>query len=314
MFTKLFGSWFGGNRELTLNDLFKLTWNGYWSKTRFKRSKWATEAKRIYLRNIKAEFGKVSLSEITSKKVRDWHQSFEETPYAGNRNLEVLSRMFRFAEEEELRAINSNPCVLVKAFREKSRKRFATPEEIKVLGRILIRESAAHPQAVGFIYTLMFSGSRPSAIERAEWSQLVRIEHEGQRYGVLTFEGKSTHQTGQDEVVIIPTRVLEIIDSLPKLSSRIFNCKMPVKLWNKIRIEAGCPDLRMRDFRRTFSTIGRAAGVTMDDLAGLMNHKSTQTTMSYALLQNESRVTASAAISARFDYLLSAELVTETTV
>jgi integrase len=291
-------------REVTLHALFEMTWDGHWSQERYQASGWGKEAKRIYLNYISGEFGGDRLSLITPGRIRKWHQKFIKQPYKANRCLEVLSKLFNYAEEVELRPPGTNPCQVVKSFTEKKRSRFATEEELKRIGQILVRESRTHPQAAAFLYTMMFSGSRPSAIERARWDQLQILVHNDTKFGVLNLQGKSTSDTGDNDTVVLPEQVLALINKLPRKSELIFNCKMPRKMWQRIREEAECENLWARDLRRTFATVGLSTGIGIGILGELLNHRSTQTTKRYAKLLERARFDAVGQIATKLDTLI----------
>jgi integrase len=288
--------------ELTIFQLFRETWKEHWSDARYERSGHASEVHRNYRKNIAPFFGSRKLSELTAAEIRRWHAGFRENPYAGNRSLEVLSRMFNFAEEMEWRPQNTNPCILVSAHKEQKRNRFANEREISSIGKILERESDTHPAAVAFIYLLIFSGSRPRAIERAKWEDINRCEIEGQAFGILTLDGK----TGRD-TIYIPPQAMCVIDTLPRVDGgTITGIKMPRALWAKIRKETGCQDLWARDWRRTFATTGMGLGFEMAVISELLNHKSAQTTMRYAKLNDESRKEVATKTASKIDALLRA--------
>ncbi len=290
--------------DMTLNSLFKETWKDHWSLHRYQQSGWGIEAKRNYENYIRPHLGTKRISTITAKQVREWHARMEDQPYKANRCLEVLSKMFRHAEVKEWRPQGSNPCAIVKAFRERKRSRFASEEEIKKIGQILVRESEAYPEAMAFLYVLMFSGSRPSAIERARWDELQIIEHGHESYGILKSLGKTSHKTGEDEIVILPPQAMSLITKLPRKSEQIFNIKMPRRRWRKIQKEAGCGSLWVRDFRRTFATIGLSNGIDIGVIGELLNHKSTQTTKIYAQLLQQVRIEATSHIAKKLEAML----------
>jgi integrase len=172
---------------------------------------------------------------------------------------------------------------LVKKFKERSRKRYATTEEIQTIARLLEEEIDVHPAGVAFLYILMFSGSRPRAIERATWDQLKEFEIEGKPYGILTFSGKTTEKTGDEEKVVLPPLAMEAIQRLPRVKGyTITGIKMPRRLWRRVKEKAGCDDLWARDWRRTFATVGMTSGVDIGTIGELLNHRSTETTKIYA--------------------------------
>ncbi len=286
-------------KNLTIKELFEKIWRAHWNKERFIRSGWALKAKQIYDRLIHPAFGEKLQVRLTASQVRAWHGTLAATPGQANRALEVLSKMLSFAEEREWRQQGTNVCGLVKPYREKKRKRFATPDEIQKLNTILSREEAKNPQAVAFIYGLLFSGARSRSLERAVWNELEIMSHENQTFGILTFFGKSSEATGEDEQVVLPPQVMRLLEipQIAKLDETVFGIKKPANFWRRIRKEAGCEDLEIRDLRRTFATIGLSNGVSLGVIGELLNHKDPKTTKIYAKLMNTKRLEATKVIA-----------------
>ncbi len=291
---------------MTFDELFIKIWAQHWNKPRFLASGWAAKALALYERTIKPAFGKASINDVTAAKVRAWHEGLVATPLQANRALGVLSKMLSFAEQREWRAQGTNVCKLVQPYQEKKRKRFATPEELQKIGEILDREALNNPRAVAFIYLLMFSGARPRSLERATWSELVEVQHASQTFGVLTFDGKSTEATGEQEQVIIPPQVLCLLGKRSKGS--ILNIKFPKDFWIKVKKEAGCENLQARDLRRTFATVGLSNGVSVGLIGELLNHHSASTTKIYARLMNNQRLEATKAIADRMTLILKGDV------
>ncbi len=281
---------------MTVQELFKRIWDAHWNKDRFITSGWALEARRLFDGLIAPTFSEKCINALTASQIRAWHLGLIATPIQANRALGVFSKMLSFAEEREWRAQGTNLCKLIKPYKEKKRKRFATPDELNKVAQILDQEAGKNPRAVAFIYTLLFSGARPRSIERATWDELETIEHENQTFGVLTFYGKSTAATGDDEQVIIPPQAMKLLG--PKKSEGlILGIKMPKDFWQRIRKQAGCEDLQARDLRRTFATIGLSNGLSLSIIGELLNHHSASTTMIYGKLLNGKRIEATKAIA-----------------
>lgn len=289
-------------KKLIVQELFNIVWDEHWDCDRFQNSGHAAEVKRNYDKHIKAIFAEKKITSIKRKKVREWHQSLRDFPVAANRSLEVLSRMFTFAVEKDWIDAADNPCIFIKSHRERKRKRYATEDEITKLGEFLDRNYHVSPRGVTFLYALLYTGARPRSLERAKWQDITRIEN---GFGLFTFEGKSSAETGEDETVLIAPKVMELIEALPKrVDGLVFGIKKPRELWDRIRKEAGCPDLWARDLRRTFASVGRSNGVDMDTIGQLLNHKSTQTTMIYAKLYPSARVHSVSLIADKLNTLL----------
>lgn len=299
--------WKRARGEMTVTELFDAVWNAHWSKPRYQQSGHARDVRYKWTNHLAPVFGSCRLSEVTPGTVRAWHAELEATPLAANRALEILSRLFAFAEEAEWRAPGTNPCRLVRSYREPKRRRYATEQEIRTIGRILSRDFETHPGPVAFLLLLMFTGSRPRAIEQATLDQVQRIESENGTYGVLAFHGKSSAETGEDERVLLPPAAMRVIDAVPRNEGdrRLVGTNAPRRYWERIRQEANCPDLWMRDLRRTFATIGMSMGKGMDTIGELLNHRSTQTTKVYALLGDTARVDTATGIAERVERLIS---------
>jgi integrase len=301
--------WEEKRAEMTVSDLYERVRKQQWSQERYRTSGWARQVENFWKNNLEKPFGKLALSEVTIVLVREWHDGYaEEAPTTGNRSLEILSRLFNFAEAYMIRPMNTNPCSYVEAHKERKRKRYASDVELQKLHTILERESTENPSAVAFIKALALTGARPRAIERAEWKQVVGFEKDGEHWGVLTYHGKTSSDSGEDEIVVFPPQLMEIINALPKTPQGTIFGHFPRKKWNAWRAEAGCPDLWARDLRRTFATVGRSkAGVDKSTVGDVLNHKSVQTTNLYARLVIDERVEAVAKTASKMESLFRAK-------
>lgn len=240
------------------------------------QSGWKDEAHRLFIKDVAPFFGGLKLTEIDAPMVRAWHRSFEtKAKTTGNRALAVLSKIFSRAQDDGYIQWGDNPCLRVKKFKEEPRERFATLEEIQKIGALLKKYESNFKLQVAFLRLLIFTGARPTVWERAKW-QDIRHKNGGT---VLRSEGKS----GFDEI-ILTKEAMDILSSLPagELDQYILGIFMPKKFWNRIRKEAGCEDLWARDWRRTFASVAKEQGISMDKIADILGHRTIQTTLVYA--------------------------------
>lgn len=265
---------------MIVDQLFEQAFKNHWKDERFSHSGWKKEVLNNWRNHLQPTFGCKKLESVTRKVVKAWHLQLKDNPYAANRSKAILSKLINWALDNEL-VPNSflNPCLNVPNHPEKKRQKYFGAAEIARIGAILEREKDNYPKEVAFLYLLMFTGSRPRAIERATQNNLGRgITINGAEFGLLRFVGK----TGDEEVVIPPQALIQL-DRIPKpKDGSLIGIKMPRLFWDKIRIEAGCPDLWARDFRRTFATLARSKGISIDAIGGMLNHKSRSTTELYA--------------------------------
>jgi integrase len=211
----------------------------------------------------------------------------------------VLSRIYSYGIEEGL--LQNNPCRGIKAFTEKKRRRYAKEEELVSLGKILLAKMTTHPLQVAFVLLVALTGARPWSLFRLRRQDLYRRGNAG----VLYFRGKSSEDSGEDESLILPEFLLELIEKLPVRDDGLLLGEVKYRaFWDLVRKKIGCNDLRLRDLRRTFGSMGLSDGVSLNLIGELLNHKSLQTTMNYAKLFDSVRVQASLRISNRIGLLL----------
>lgn len=257
------------------------------------RKKSAKEFQRLIDTHITTHFKVEKVREITFQKVDDFHKGMEGTPYQANRILSLLSKMFNLAEKWGYRDQHTNPCRHVSFFPELKRKRFMKGDEAPRIAAALIKHEETSPRSVAFLYLLIYSGARPGEIANAEWPML-----QGNRFDL------PDSKTGQKSVYLAP-QAMRILDSLPRTSDTITGIKSPKKVWEQVRKEAGCPDLRMYpDLRRTFATAGISAGVNISQIAELLGHKNEQTTKIYGKLENETAELSAAKAAAFIERMM----------
>lgn len=286
---------------MTLSELFQLCWKAHWDIERFRESGHAREVLGNWRRHIEPTFGDKNIREITSKDVRIWHWKMRHIPTTANRSMEILSRIFNFAEDDEILPPATNPCVRVKANTEKVRRRYASEKELILIGKKLRAAFPEYPREAAFCYAMAFTGARPRSLERARKDQLTRYEG----YAVLQFYGKTTGDTGEDETLIIPQAAMDLLDALETPGDLLIGKVHYLRFWDRLRREAGCPDLWLRDFRRLYGVTGLSGGEGIDQIGALLNHRSPHTTRRYVGLTHKKRALAALKISARISDLMS---------
>lgn len=239
------------------------------------------------LRQLKSyvlpDWGRRLVRDIRTEDVEILHQSMRATPYQANRTRALLSRMFNLAEKWGLRPKHTNPCYQIDRFPEKKRRRHMRGEEAPIVAFLLEQYESRYPRPVLFIYLLILTGARPDEIARATGAYL-----DGNK---LILEEHKTDDTGEPRVIYLPPRVMRLLEDAEHRSptETLTGIKSPRALWDKIRIEAGCPDLRLYDLRRTFASAALRAGYTLDQIGELLGHTSGTTSKRYAWLMDEFR-------------------------
>lgn len=289
--------WRDARAAPTMNELWERVEREHYTQER----EWNRQAKALWLNYLAKPLGGIKVSSIKYSDVASVHSihSALNTTTQGNRVLAVLSKMLALAERWGLRPTGSNPCQHVERFKERKRRRYATPEEFKAIGLALQAEAVEHPDEVAFLQLMLFSGARPSELLRATPAM---VERKGPAGVLRIAEGKTGFRS-----VYLPPIAMDVLDGLPKDRTHLVGrVTVPRKLWQRVTEKAGCSDLWVRDLRRTFATVALSNGMSLSLLGELLGHKSAQTTKIYGRLFEEQAHEASAATAGVVERMLNA--------
>jgi len=267
--------------ELTLADLWDEFKTGHMA-----RRKSLDQYQRRYTRRLK-RWGARKLSDIDHAELQQYIETIgKDSPVEANMVLLLVGALFNFARKR-LRLPIENPRLGIPKFAEQKRRRYMKGEEPAKIAAILDREAATQPAPVAFIYLLILSGARKSEIGGARWEWL-----DG---NVLNLPDS---KTGRKQV-FLPDHAMDVIARLPRDKPTIVGMRTPDYFWQKVRVEAGCPDLRLHDLRHSFASAAIGAGFSLAQIGELLGHKNAQTTMRYAHLVDEAAVGAASVTADR---------------
>jgi len=255
--------------------------------TVYKKARSVREDEKLLRVHILPALGSKRVPEVTREHVARLHHRLREKPFAANRVLALLSKMFNLAEQWGLRPDGSNPCRHVKKYREKKRERYLTELELARLGKVLNKAEDAGTEpiaAINAIRLLIFTGCRLSEILTLRWSD-VDLER-----GYLHLHDTKTGD--RDKELNEPARaVLEGIERsgewvIPgaKAGSHLVGIN---HIWQRIRKQAGIEDVRLHDLRHTFASVAVARGVSLPVIGGILGHRNQATTARYAHLADD---------------------------
>jgi integrase len=246
------------------------------------KPKTAVEFERLVNARIRPAFGPRRLGTLMRSDVKAWHTALRGSPYAANRALAVLRKMFSLAVKEwEL--VDENPVVGVKMFREMKRERFATDDDLARIGRWLMNAEKArrvHPSFALAVRLLALTGMRLAEVLTLKWSA-VDIQNSTLRL--------ADAKAGARTVVLgAPTRALLAAvqsrgryvvtgdDAATHLQRSAFRTG-----WRQLRAATGLADLRPHDLRHTAGTFAAQAGANAFLVRDLLGHKTLAMTGRY---------------------------------
>lgn len=274
------------NREPTVDELWERVVLACYASGK----QWDKEAQRLYDAHIrKTSFAAAKIRTVSPAILWALREKMSATPVEFNRLLAVLAKAFKMAERWDLRMAGTNPCKKIDKYRETSRNRFATVEELRRLGVLLAREEQTDPYGVAFIRLMLLTGARPSELAKANWLHM-------EPYRLQLPDGKTGART-----IHLSETARKLILELSVRADGLIVGPQPTVLWRRLRKQIGCPDLWLRDLRRTFATIGLSHGIGVGILSELLGHRSAQTTKIYAKLMMPTVLRASVEVVA--DYI-----------
>lgn len=255
-----------------LNDL----WHFYWSRHgRFKKS--AREDARLF-KQFFSSWSSKNLTHINRASVARLHNEVGLTsPYSANRMLALLRSIFNRSIEWGLLEPGQNPCVAIKNFREKKRKRYLSSDELQHFLGSVQQEKNQFWRAY-FLLSLLL-GQRKSELLSARWSDI--------HWGAGLWRLPET-KCGNPHEVPLPAEAISVLKSLPRSSVFIFpgsgksgHLANPYKAWAALKNRAALPTLRIHDLRRSLATFLLNQGESIITIQKLLNHQSVRTTEIY---------------------------------
>lgn len=209
-------------------------------------------------------------------------------PVAANRVRALISGVLTFAERsipggDPIRTRGTNFVPETKLNRERARRRHISSAEFAPMSEALEHYRAEHPRHVAAIWCSLLCASRVSELldARREWltgNRLERPDHKTERH------------TGADRVIRLPRQAVDIIEGLPlDGSGLLFGAGLDrwniSKVFDKVRKRAGCPDVQPRDLRRTFASVGKTRGISLEHVGDILGHAGNEkVTAGYAYL------------------------------
>jgi integrase len=284
------------------------------------------EAHKIALERLRAAHGSLKAEALTRSQVAAMHTVMVESPFAANRFLAVVSKLFAWAERRGEVGAGSNPARGIERYPEQGRERFLTGDELARLGDALeaaetvglpydIDESKAStkhapkpenrrrkidPYAVAAIRLLILTGARLREILDARWEQ-VDLER-----GVIFLADSKTGR----KPVYLSAAAQSVLASLPRVSGNPHiiagdregapraDLKKP---WVAVCRAAGLEGVRLHDLRHSFASVGAGASMGLPVIGKLLGHSQAATTHRYAHLDADPLRRAADTIGATID-------------
>lgn len=235
------------------------------------------------------------VADIGFSDVSALHRAITEArgPYAANRTIAMLSKMFNLAVRWGWRT--DNPCRGIKKNAEDKRERYMSDDE---RARLLAALPAIDAQAAAVVRLLILTGARKGEVFGMRWCDL-DLER-----GTWTKPASATKQGRLHRIPLSPEAVTLLRDLhavrgnsahvFPDRSARPVNGSVPdlpikgiKRQWEALLRTAEIKDLRVHDLRHSFASVLVNEGLSLPVIGALLGHSAVQTTARYAHLADD---------------------------
>ncbi len=251
-----------------------------------KRS-WDQDSKMLELRVLPL-WGNMKMSEITRDDVQQFQSNFLRAgckPGTVNRYMALVKYIFNLAEKWDV--IEKTPARHISRLEDNNcKERYLSSEETKrLLGELKNCKSQVVPD---IIELLILTGARKSEVVNLPWQEL------DLKQGLWTIppernkaKTRKTIPLSQGALRILEKRKhngSEYVFPNPKTGGPI---KHFHNTWDRVRKNAGIPDVRIHDLRHNFASLLVNSGRSLYEVQKLLGHSNISTTQRYAHLTQD---------------------------
>jgi integrase len=267
------------------------------------------EYRRWLNRHLLPALGSRRVTEIRQIDLARLHAKLAKTPVEANHIHSLFRVIWNWAARRGEVESAANPASRVDRFREKSRERFLTSDELSRLGAALLegetvglpwtvdeakpkakhapksdkRRTVLDPFAVAAIRLLLLTGARRREILDAKWSD-VDLER-----GILFLPDSKTGK----KPVYLSAAAQTVLAGIPKVEGNPHiipgtkggepraDLNRP---WAAVCRAAGLNSVRLHDLRHSFASFGAGASFGLPIIGKLLGHTQAATTQRYAHL------------------------------
>ncbi|HEX2256324.1 MAG TPA: tyrosine-type recombinase/integrase [Afifellaceae bacterium] len=251
-----------------------------------KRPSSVADDRAMLQRMILPKLGPAKVAAVTRRDIEKLHNGLRQTPYAANRLLALLNKMFNLAVAWGWRP--DNPVKGIPRFHEDRRQRWLSDDELQRLWSVL--EQHPNRRAANAVKLMILTGARRSEVLGASWDQF-DLER--------GFWSKPSHHTKQKKAEHVPLSgaaralVSAMRGEADPESPFLFPGDAPdkplgdiKKFWGRVCKEAGIEGVRLHDLRHTYASSLVSRGVSLHIVGRLLGHTQPQTTARYAHLDD----------------------------
>jgi integrase len=270
----------------------------------------ANEYRRSLRNHVRPFFGKhVKVADVTFADIDRLHRRITANghPYAANRTLALVSKMFALSVRWGMRA--DNPCRGIERNYEGKRRRYIAADELPRLTEALAQFK--DQQAANIIRVLLLTGARRGEVLAMRWADVDVTT------GIWSKPGSTTKQR-TDHIVPLSAPARQLLSEIRTqqvgkrhaLGEYVFPGRLGdghrtgdsiKKVWPKLCKAAAISGLRIHDLRHSFASQLASSGASLPLIGALLGHSNPITTHRYAHLFDDPQRAAVERVGAIID-------------
>lgn len=237
------------------------------------------------------DWSKRKLSDINAEEVRNLHNKLKEGhgTHTANRVFELLRAIYNKMAEWKLFK-GESPCSGISKFKEQSRERFLTGEELPKFFAALAE--VKNKNFKEFILLSLLTGARRENVLGMRWQDFNFDANFWTVPGEVSKNGSPLTLSLSASAVELLLKRKEKADSKTiyvfPANSKTGYMSAPKKLWTALLSEAELTNLHLHDLRRSLGSWLAMTGASLHITGTALGHKSTEATKVYARLQGDS--------------------------
>lgn len=264
--------------DLTFEELFYIYLERY---AKVHKKSWQYDERQV--KRLFSSWFKKKLLSITPAEVLKMQEKIytENGLYMANRSMEIIKVIFKKANEWGLK--QENPCTSIKKYKEKSRDRFLSGEELSRFFKAL--QTTESEVSKDYILISLLTGARKSNVLSMKWKDINFTE--------ATWYIPKT-KNGEAITIPLSAEAMEILIQRKEKTNSIFvfesagsktgHLVEPKRTWNALLKKAVIENLRLHDLRRTLGSWQAKTGASLTIIGKSLGHKSQHSTAVYARL------------------------------
>lgn len=193
-----------------------------------------------------------------------------------NRYRSLLNHIFNTAMKDKV--VNHNPAKYIKRYKEKSRDRVLSSNEIKAL--LQACSDSRNQELYYIVLVAIYTGMR--------YSNIVNMKRSNIKGNVYQLDGNET-KSGKSQLIYLHQDLMNELNGYMKYNtgSYIFKSKYILGSFKTACNKAGIENFRFHDLRRTFATTLLYNNVNIVTISNMLGHSSLMMTQKY--LANDSK-------------------------